>query len=180
MLTLKVGGDEFYNEQTQEFETHGEFVLELEHSLVSLSKWESIHNKPFLNERAKTSEEILSYIECMILTPVYPEGITKLFSTSNFETINDYIESKQTATTFGEMPQRKSRGETITSELIYYWMVAFTIPFECEMWHLNRLFALIRICNIKNTPAKKLSRGEIARRNRELNERRKAELGTTG
>ena len=98
----------------------------------------------------------MSYIECMILTPVYPEGIYGCLSRSNFETINDYIESKQTATTFGEMPKRKGRGETITSELIYYWMVAFTIPFECEKWHLNRLFALIRICNIKNTPPKKM------------------------
>jgi len=180
MLTLFVVGDEYYNEATQEFETHGDFVLELEHSLVSLSKWESIHNKPFLNERSKTRDEIMSYISCMILTPVYPEGILNRLTTSNLESINDYIESKQTATTFGEMPQRKGRGETITAELIYYWMVAFTIPFECESWHLNRLFALIRICNIKNQPAKKLSRGEIARRNRELNERRKAELGTTG
>lgn len=180
MLRLLVVGDEYYNEETQEFETHGDFVLDLEHSLVSLSKWESIHNKPFLNEKGKTAEEIMSYISCMILSPVYPEGILERLSPSNLEAINEYIESKQTATTFGQMPERKGRGETITSELIYYWMVAFTIPFECETWHLNRLFALIRICNIKNTPAKKLSRGEIARRNRELNEKRKAELGTTG
>ena len=180
MLTLFVVGDEYYNEETQEFETHGDFVLELEHSLVSLSKWESIHNKPFLTEKAKTPDEIMSYISCMILTPVYPEGIVDRLSRSNLETINNYIESKQTATTFGEMPARKGRGETITAELIYYWMVAFTISFECERWHLNRLFALIRICNIKNSPAKKLSRGEIARRNRELNEKRKAELGTSG
>ena len=180
MLTLVVEGDEYYNEETQEFETHGDFVLELEHSLVSLSKWESKHNKPFLNDRAKTSEEIMSYIECMILTPVYPPDITSRFSNSNLEAINNYIESKQTATSFGEMPQRKGRGEVITSELIYYWMVAFTIPFECEHWHLNRLFALIRICNIKNAPAKKMSRSEIARRNRDLNESRKAQLGTSG
>ena len=180
MLTLFVVGDEYYNEETQEFETHGDFVLELEHSLVSLSKWESIHNKPFLSAKPKTQEETLSYIVCMVLTPVYPEGFETRLSNANLEIIINYMESKQTATSFGEMPERKAKGETITAELIYYWMVAFTIPFECEMWHLNRLFALIRICNIKNSPQKKLSRGEIARRNRELNERRKAELGTTG
>jgi hypothetical protein len=180
MLTLLVEGDEYYNEETQEFETQESFVLEFEHSLVSLSKWESKHNKAFLNNRSKTREEIMSYIECMILTPVYPEGIVNRFTNANLETINEYIESKQTATSFGEMPQRKGRTEVITSELIYYWMVAFTIPFECERWHLNRLFALIRICNIKNTKPKKMSRSEVARRNRDLNERRKAELGTSG
>ena len=180
MLTLLVVGDEYYNEATQEFNTFDDVVLELEHSLVSLSKWESIHNKPFLSEKPKTSEEIMSYISCMILSPIFPGGILDRLSSANVESVNDYIESKQTATTFGDMPSRKGRGEVITSELIYYWMVAFTIPFECETWHLNRLFALIRICNIKNQPAKKLSKSEIARRNRELNERRKAEFGTTG
>ena len=180
MLKLNVVGDEYYNEETQEFVTHGDFVLELEHSLVSLSKWESIYNRPFLSTGGKTAEEIMSYISCMILSPVYPEDAVARLSNTNLDTINDYIESKQTATTFGEMPDRKGRGETITAELIYYWMVAFTIPFECETWHLNRLFALIRICNIKNAPAKKLSRSEVARRNRDLNEKRRAELGTNG
>jgi len=180
MLTLSVVGDEYYNEETEEFESHGDFTLELEHSLVSLSKWESIHNKPFLSERTKTPSEILSYVECMILSPVYSPDVLQQLSVANFDTINEYIESKQSATTFGTMPERKGRGEVITSELIYYWMVAYTIPFECEIWHLNRLFALIRICNIKNAPAKKMSRSEVARRNRDLNEQRKAQLGTTG
>lgn len=180
MLTLLVVGDEYYNEVTQEFETLDDVVLELEHSLVSVSKWESIHCKPFLSDKPKTSEEIMSYISCMILSPIFPGGILSRLSSANVEAVNDYVESKQTATTFGDMPSRKGRGEVITSELIYYWMVAFTVPFECETWHLNRLFALIRICNIKNQPAKKVSKGEIARRNRELNERRKAEFGTTG
>lgn len=180
MLKVFVVGDEYYNEETQEFSTHGDFVLDLEHSLVSLSKWEAIHNKPFLSTSSKTADEIMSYISCMILTPVHPENAVQQLSSDNLDAINDYIESKQTATTFGEMPDRKGRGETITAELIYYWMVAFTIPFECELWHLNRLFALIRICNIKNAPAKKLSRSEVARRNRDLNEKRREALGTNG
>jgi len=94
--------------------------------------------------------------------------------------INDYLQSKESATTFGSMPERKGRGETITSELIYYWMTAFSIPWEAQYWHLNRLFALIRIANIKNSKPKRMSKSEIAARNRELNAQRRAQLGTRG
>lgn len=180
MLKLIVPGDEFFNEETEEFTTQGDFELELEHSLISLSKWESKHQKPFLASSDKTPEEILSYIECMILTPIYPEGLIQRFGNIQFSQVNEYIESKESATTFGDMPERKGRGEVITSELIYYWMVAFTIPFECETWHLNRLFALIRICNLKNSKPQKMSKSEIAARNRELNAQRRAQYNTRG
>jgi hypothetical protein len=116
----------------------------------------------------------------MLLHDLDDENVIYRFSEKNLQKINDYIESPQSATTFGVMPQQKSKGETITAELIYYWLVAFNIPFECETWHLNRLFSLIRICNIKNSPQKKMSRHEISNRNKELNARRKAELGTKG
>lgn len=180
MLKLIVEGDEYFNEETETFETVGDVELVLEHSLISLSKWESKHQKPFLSATPKTPEEIFSYIEMMILTSDYPEGVINRFTQKNLTRINDYIESKESATTFGSMPERKGRGETITSELIYYWMVAFNIPFECEQWHLNRLFALIRICNIKNSKPKKMSRAEMASRNRELNAQRKAQYNTSG
>jgi hypothetical protein len=180
MLKMIVLGREYFNEKNSTFETVEDFELELEHSLISLSKWESKYQKPFLTPGEKTSQEILGYIEAMIITPVYPLDIFDRFDQSNLDQINDYIESKESATTFGQMPERKGRGETITSELIYYWMVAFNIPFECERWHLNRLFALIRICNIKNSKPKKMSRNEIASRNRELNARRREQLNTTG
>jgi hypothetical protein len=180
VLKIVVLGTEYFNEETETFETVGDFELKLEHSLISLSKWESKHQKPFLTESSKTTDEILSYIETMILTRNYPEGIISRFDQRNLTCINDYIESKESATTFGSMPERRGRGEIITSELIYYWMVAFNIPFECEKWHLNRLFALIRICNIKNSKPTKMSRNEIAARNRELNARRKAEFNTRG
>ena len=180
MLTIVVLGEEFFNEETEEFETVGDIVLELEHSLFSLSKWESKFEKPFLGEDLKTPEEIMGYIEAMISDPKIPRGVISRLSQKNLDQINAYIESKQSATTFGQMPERKGRGEIITSELIYYWMVAFNIPFECEYWHLNRLFALIRICNIKNSDPKKMSRHEIASRNRDLNARRKAQLQTSG
>lgn len=180
MLKITVSGEEYFNEETSEFETHGDFELELEHSLISLSKWESKYQKPFLVSTEKTPQEIMGYIEAMIISPIYPPDFFAKLSTANIKAINDYIESKESATTFGSMPERKGQGEIITSELIYYWMVAFNIPFECEYWHLNRLFALIRVCNIKNSKPKKMSRHEIASRNRELNAIRRAQYGTSG
>jgi len=180
MLTIVVLGDEFFDNDTNEFMTVGDVVLELEHSLVSLSKWESIYEKPFLGKEKKSPGEIIGYIKAMILTPgIGPEVLNRL-SADNLKAINDYIESKNSATTFGMMPEQSGRGETITSELIYYWMVAFTIPFECENWHLNRLFSLIRICNIKNGKPKKMGRHELASRNRMLNEQRRAQLSSSG
>lgn len=180
MLTIVINDDEYFNEETQEFETPNAIVLELEHSLVSLSKWESEFQKPFLAPGAKTTEEIYGYLKAMVLTPNVGPDILVGLTSRNIEEIQTYIDSSQSATTFGLMPERRGPGEVITSELIYYWMVAFNIPFECQYWHLNRLFALIRICNIKNSKPKKMSRHEIAERNRELNAKRRAELGTSG
>lgn len=182
MLIVTVPGDEVYNEETSEFSTVGDFELHLEHSLISLSKWESKFQKPFLANDKKSSEEILWYINAMILDPIYPEDLWLRLTHKNLEEINTYIDSKQSATTFGTMPEatNKRRGEVITSELIYYWMIAFNIPFEAERWHLNRLFSLIRICNIKQSKPKKMSRHEVALRTRELNAQRKAQLGTSG
>jgi hypothetical protein len=180
MLKIIVEGTEYFNEETETFETVGDVELELEHSLISLSKWESKYQKPFLTNVSKKPEEIFYYIECMIITPIFPRGIIDRLTQKNLDQINAYIESKESATTFGSMPERKGRGEIITAELIYYWMVAFNIPFETEIWHLNRLFALIRICNIKNSKPKKMSRNELAARNRELNEQRKALYKTSG
>lgn len=180
MLRLIVPGDEYFNEETEEFETVGDVELLLEHSLISLSKWESKHLKPFLAKNDKTSEEILSYVEAMIVSPSYPSNVFSRFSQENLHSINDYIDSKYSATSFGHLPEHRGSGETITSELIYYWMVALNIPFEVEYWHLNRLFALIRICNVKNSKSKKMPRHEIAARNRELNAQRRAQLGTSG
>ena len=169
-----------WDESTETFGSVNDTVLELEHSLISLSKWESEFQKPFLTQGEKTPEEIMGYVKAMIVTDNIPEDILYKMSPENFAQINAYIDSSQSATTFGYMPKQIGRSETITSELIYYWMVAFNIPFECETWHLNRLFSLIRICNLKSSKPKKMSRSEIAARNRELNAQRKAKLGTTG
>lgn len=180
MLKINVQGKEYWNAKDSVFETKGDLELKLEHSLISLSKWESKHQKPFLASSDKTPQEILDYIEAMILTRVYPDDVFSRFSQQNFADINAYIESSQSATTFGTMPARKGRGEVITSELIYYWMVAFQIPFECEQWHLNRLFALVRICNLKNSKPTKMSKSEISARNRELNAQRRSQYNTRG
>lgn len=180
MLKISVPSVEYYNEETESFVVIDAVDLELEHSLISLSKWESKYERPFLTNETKSGTELYYYIEAMVLSPNCPKDLAVRLSQDNLDTINAYIDSAQSATTFGEMPERKGRGETITAELIYYWMVAFNIPFECERWHLNRLFALIRICNIKNSKPKKMSRGEIARRNAEINKARREQLGTSG
>ena len=179
MLTITVPGDEMFDNSTQEFVTQGDVILELEHSLVSLSKWESKHEKPFLGKADKTTEETLDYVRCMTLTEV-PEEIFLRLSAENFDAVNEYINAKMTATWFSEQPGSPQSSEVITAELIYYWMVSFSIPFECETWHLNRLFTLIRVCSIKQSKPKKMSRSEIAARNRELNAQRRAQLGTKG
>jgi hypothetical protein len=180
VLTITVPGVELYNERTQQFETTEDVVLNLEHSLVSLSKWESIYEKPFLGKGEKTDEETLGYVKCMVITPdVNPEVYTRLIN-ENLISVNEYINAKMTATWFPEDNKLNTSKETITSELIYYWIISFNIPKECENWHLNRLFTLIRVLSVKNSPGKKMSRRELAERNRMLNDQRRAQLGTRG
>lgn len=180
MLTIVVPGPEMFDEKSQEFVTKGDVTLDLEHSLVTLSKWESIYEKPFLGPKEKSHEELIGYIKVMVLTPEVPEEVFSRLSEENIEAINEYIDAKMTATWFNEAPGAPQSRDIITAELIYYWMITFQIPFECQYWHLNRLFTLIRVCNIKQAKPKKMSRTEIAARNRELNARRRAQLGSKG
>lgn len=183
MLKITVNGPEFYNQETEEFEYPQSFEVELEHSLASVSKWESIHEKPFLDNDAKTREERLSYVQCMSFSrEISPEELLVLGS-EEMDRIGAYIESKQTATRFAEMPKKPGPIKIITAEVIYYWMVSFNIPFECEHWHLNRLLTLIRVCGsetAKHKPASKSEKRDAMKRMRELNEQRKAQLGTRG
>lgn len=180
MLTITIPATEMWDEKNEKFIDIKECRLQLEHSLVSLSKWESKWCKPFLFTNDKTAEEIMDYVRCMTLTTnVSPEVYYGLTS-ENIKAINSYIEAPMTATHFGSEQNGSGKREVVTSELIYYWMIALNIPFECQKWHLNRLLTLIRICNIKNQPAKKMSRKEIMSRNAALNAARRKQLGTKG
>lgn len=180
MLKITIPGDELFDEENNRFIKLESVTLELEHSLASLSKWESIWETPFLSGKNQTTEEILGYIKVMTLTPDVPDEVYERLTQANIQDINAYINAKMTATWFNETGG-KSNKETITSELIYYWMITLNIPFECEHWHLNRLFTLIKVCNEKNQPPKKtkMTRQDIASRS-ELNRRRREALGTKG
>ena len=180
MLQITIPAVEEWDEFKQEFVTTKEQTLCLEHSLVSLSKWESKWCKSFLSRNDKTYEETLDYIKCMTITQnVNPEVYNHL-TADNIEEVNRYIEAPMTATRFSEDKTGKNNHEVVTAELIYYWMIALNIPFECQKWHLNRLLTLIRVCNIKNAPPKKTSKREITSRNAALNAARRQKLGTSG
>lgn len=179
MLTITIPSVEMWDEKHEQFVYIQETTLDLEHSLVSLSKWESKWEKPFLSSKDKTEEEVSDYIKCMTLTPNVNPIVYTCLTADNISTITNYINAPMTATTFNDTSNRPGR-ETITAELIYYWMIALNIPFECQGWHLNRLLTLIKVCNIKNTPPKKRSKRDIMSRNAALNAARKKRLNTRG
>lgn len=179
MLEITIPSIELWNEEKQEFISIKGATLKLEHSLVSLSKWESKWCKAFLSKDDKTREETLDYIKCMTLTQNVDPDLYAFITDDNMNKIATYINSPMTATTFREESKGGPR-EIITAELIYYWMIALNIPFECQKWHLNRLLTLIRVCNIKNQPPKKMSKREIMSRNASLNAARRKQLNSKG
>ena len=180
MLKIIVPAAEYFDEINEEFIYKKEQPLQLEHSLVSLSKWESKWNKAFLGKQEKTEEEILDYVRCMTLTQnVDPEVYSRL-SAENYAAINQYIEAPKTATSLYEDKTQKGNKDTVTSELIYYWMIAYNIPVEFQKWHLNRLLTLIRVCNVKNSPPKKRSKREMYQRNAALNAANKRRFNSKG
>ena len=181
MLTIIVPESEVYNEATNEFVYTNKTTIRLEHSLVSISKWESKWKKPFLGKEEKTKEETRDYVKCMTTTQNVPDDVYYCLSKQNYEDIGKYIEDSRTATWFSDNSNRPS-SEIITSEVIYYWMTAFNIPFECQKWHLNRLLTLIKICSIKNQPkgSQKMSRSAIMKQNSALNKGRRSKIGSRG
>ena len=180
MLRIEIPiSPEGWDAENEEFVESKVQTLQLEHSLVSLSKWESKWCKPFFSTDDKTYEEVLDYIKCMTINKGVPDSAYLSLSKEQYAEINKYISAPMTATTIQEPPGKKSR-EIITSELIYYYMIAYNIPIECEKWHLNRLMTLIKICNIKNQPEKKRSPREVMQSNTALNAARKKKLNTKG
>lgn len=171
---------EMYNEELGEFIPAQEQILRLEHSLVSISKWESKYCKSFLGTPEKTEEEILDYIKCMTLTQNVDPDVFNHLTRENILQINEYIAAPMTATTFPEDKSSKKSNEIVTAELIYYWMIALNIPIEFQKWHLNRLLTLVRVCNVKNQPPKKMSKRDIMSRNAALNAQRRAKLNSKG
>ncbi len=181
VLTITVQGDEQWDEVSEKFVYPNAFELRLEHSLVSLSKWEAEFKKPFLGPGEKTAEEALAYIHAMVVEPEIPREALNWLSEEYVEQIREYMGEQMTATWFSDVVPEAKSSELITNELIYYWMTAFNIPFHpAETWHLSRLFTLIRISNIKNSKPKKMSQREIYERNKRLNQQRREQMGTSG
>lgn len=172
---------EGWDEKKRQFVEPKIRVLELEHSLISLSKWESTWHKPFYSKKKKTAEEVLDYIKCMTISKnVEPEVYHRL-TDENIEAINEYIENSMTATTFSPNSNTQVGRETITAELIYYWMLVLNIPFEeCQKWHINRLITLIKVCDVKNTPAKKRSNNQIIQDYAAINEVNRKKFNSKG
>lgn len=176
MLQIEIPEKEYYDDSTGEFGVIKKQTLTLEHSLVSISKWESKWCKPFLTNDEKTTEETLDYVRCMTTSSNVNPVVYKALTQKDFEEIMEYVNAPMTATWFNEKNigrNGRGSGEIVTSELIYYWMITLQIPMECQRWHLNRLLTLIKVCNIKNTPAKQMTRSEILNQNRALNAARR-------
>lgn len=181
MLEITVDATEVFDEVKEEFIDIKPQTLLLEHSLISLAKWESKWKKPFLSDQDKTHEELLDYVRCMTTNARVDDNIYYGITGEQFDRITEYIDDPMTATWFNDHGKKSTpKKSVITAELLYYAMIACQIPFECQKWHLNRLITLIRVCEIKNEPPKKMGKNEIMRRNRALNAARRARYNTPG
>lgn len=181
MLKITIAaGVEMWDEKKEEFIYPKSVTLQLEHSLVSLSKWESRWRKPFLDKKDKTVEETVDYIRCMTMTQNVDPSVYDFVTDKIISQVSDYIDNPMTATWFSKEGGNSPSREVITAEIIYYWMIMHNIPFECQKWHLNRLLTLIRVCNVKNAPPEKLSRRQLAKRNKAINAARRKTLNSKG
>ena len=181
-ITVKGTSGVFWDEAKEEFiheKPQKDTVLRLEHSLISISKWEAKWHKAFVGND-KTDNETIDYIKCMTLNQDVPDSVYKRLSMENIKEIKAYIEDPMTATVINTVDKKKVNNEFITSELVYYWMILYGIPSQFEKWHFNRLITLIRVCSEKNKPQKKMSATEQAAMYKRINERNKALLHTRG
>lgn len=179
MLTLVVNSKEFFDDTTQTFIVVDKQTLNLEHSLISISRWESKWMKPYLSKNQKTKEEITDYICCMSINRDISSEVVQSLSQKQLKQIDEYIRAPMTATTFAKDGSPPSN-RIITSEVIYGQMVSLNISFECQKWHFNRLMTLIQVCALQNQQPKKMSKGELNSRNRQLNQARRAQHNTRG
>jgi hypothetical protein len=174
--------DEYWDNEKQEFIYPEKGSLLLEHSLLSISKWEAIWHKPYMGSENKTNEEFYSYIKCMSLKGEPDDKILNSLTRDNLEDILTYIENPMTATTVKEDASSVcgTPKNFVTSELLYAYMVNYNIPVEFENWHINRLLTLIRLCSSKQEKPKKMSQAEIMRENARINAMRRSKLGSKG
>lgn len=179
MLPLTIKEAEYFDDEKQEFIKINEQHLRLEHSLVSISKWEAKWKKPFLSKEPKTHEETIDYIRLMTITQNVNPLVYTFLPNEVIDQVQEYIDDPMTATTI-KTEHKPGKQEIVTSELIYYWMANYNIPFECEKWHLNRLLCLIGVCNAKNEKPKKMPRNEIYNNNKALNAARRAKAHSKG
>lgn len=181
MLRVVVKGDEFFDQETEKFINTDDYVLDLEHSLVAISKWEAKYEITFLSKREKTAEQTRYYIKCMSLSGNIPDEVLDRLSMDNVKQIREYITSKQSATRFTQMPNHAPSREKVTSELIYYWMIAMQIPWEAQHWHIERLLTLIDLCQRKNnTGNRKMNKSDMIRHRNAINAQRRQQYGTSG
>lgn len=181
MLDVYVPKRELFNDATQEFIEIPGAKFTIEHSLISVQKWESKWKKSFISNKELTPEEFADYVRCMTIGKELPSEIYQNLGSKNILKIQKYIDDPMTATTFRSAQQiLRHKNEIITAELIYYWMIEAGVPFECEKWHLNRLLALIRVCNVKGSSGKKMSKREVMRENAALNAARRKATGSKG
>ena len=185
-LEITVPGRELYDPVNDLFSYSKETTLKLEHSLVSLSKWESKWKIPFLSlgqqrlgkEKGKqlTPEQLIDYVRCMTLTQNVDPSVYNCLTKENMDAILKYIEDPMTATTINQQQKKKgsSQGRVITSELIYAWMAILRIPYEvCQKWHLNRLLTLIQVTGLEQEPPKKMDPKNVLKQNHSLNAARR-------
>lgn len=186
-MKLVVPGAEQYDPVENLFYTTKDTTLLLEHSLLSISKWESKWKVPFISASAKgmTQAQIQDYVRCMTISQNVDPLVYNALTKEDYEAITDYMQDPMSATTINDKNLPKSggggrKGQTVTSELVYYWMTALNIPFECQKWHFNRLMKLIQVASIEQQPPKQMSKRDIMKQNKALNAARRARLGSRG
>lgn len=183
MLTITVPEQkDIFDEKKNEFLSIKGATIQLEHSLISLRKWESKWHKPFLDRKDHTPEESLDYVRCMTLTPHVDPLLYYVIPQGEMIRISEYIKDPMTATWFGKEDNKKgqARARVITAEVIYYWMIELGVPVEFEKWHLNQLLTFIRVINVERTPNKKMSKSTLLKNYSALNAQRRAALRTKG